>query len=346
VLLVKVPVEFGPGMITRNLKLAGPLYERLNALPGVRSAAIASLGPLADFQQTAPIALPERPSREGEYVRIVHVSPRFFETMGIRVQAGRAITAADRSGAPKIGVLSETAVKELFRGGNPLGRLISMTRRYDPAAAIEVVGVAHDIRYSSMREPFGMLIYVPLDQSPAPITSLALHVDGDPARYVAPVVAVVHELDSGLKLGDMLPVGQVADSTLGQERMLAFLSACFGLLAVTLASVGLYGVVSYAVAHRTPEIGIRMALGAGRGGVTALLMKDVLGLLAAGLALGGAASVATTHWIRSLLFGLNPADPGMWLGAAALLGVMAVVSGAIPASRAARLDPMDALRLE
>ena len=170
--------------------------------------------------------------------------------------------------------------------------------------------------------------------------------DVDPARFAAPVRAIVHELDSSLTLGSMLTVGQVVDSTLGQERLLAFLSACFGLLALTPASVGLYGVVSYSVAHRTQEIGIRLALGAGRSRVLILVMKDVLGLIAAGITLGGAASVATTHWIRGLLFGLSPGDLQPWLGAAALLGIVAVLAGTIPASRAARLHPMDALRLE
>ena len=345
-LTVDLPLEFTPGMRARNAALRQPLYDRLNALPGVRSAAIGGFGPMGGWQHTGAVSVPERPAQEGEITRIVHVSPRYFETMGMRMVAGRSITEEDRAGAPKVAVLSETAARKVFGGANPVGRLVTAGRQFDAKSALQVVGVAHDVRFGGPREPYGFLLYVPMAQVQAPVTEVLVRASGDPALLVGTVRAALQDVANGLPIGEIRLLSDTIDSKLANERMLALLATCFGLLALALTCVGVYGVISYAVERRTQEIGIRLALGASRGAVAGMLMRDVALLVAASAVLGGAGSVAATRAIRNMLFGFGPNDYSMLLWAGLLLMVVAVAAGYVPARRAARLDPMDALRQE
>lgn len=345
-LMVDLPLEFTPNMRARNAALRQPLYDRMNALPGVRSAAIGGFGPMGGWQHTGPVSAPERPARDGDSTRVVHVSPRYFETMGIRMVAGRGITEEDRAGAPKVVVLSETAARALFGGANPVGRLVTQGRQFDAKSTLQVVGVAHDVRFGSPRDPYGVLLYVPMAQIQAPVTEVLVRASGDPALLVGTVRAALHDPATDLPIGDIRLLSETIDSKLANERMLALVSACFGALALALTCVGVYGVISYAVERRTQEIGIRLALGASRGAVSGMLMRDVALLVAASAVLGGAGAVAMTRAIRTMLFGFGPNDYSMLLAVALLLTVVAAAAGYLPARRAARLDPMDALRQE
>jgi predicted lysophospholipase L1 biosynthesis ABC-type transport system permease subunit len=243
-------------------------------------------------------------------------------------------------------VISETAARRLFGFANPIGRFFSLGERFQADGAIQIVGVAHDIRLSNPRDPFGMVVYRPLAQAPLPLSSMVLRIAGDPALFAASARQAIQETAPTLKIANIRPLGEVLDSTLGQERMMALLSVAFGLLALVLASVGLYGVIAYGVERRTQEIGIRLALGASRGEVCGLLLREVAVILAIGLALGGAATMALGQSVKALLFGLTPHDPVMLIFAAALLSAVALTAGYLPARSAARLDPMNALRQE
>jgi predicted permease len=343
VLTAELPWEFNPRMMARYAAIRGPLYERLNALSGVRSAALSGFGPMGGDQHTGPLAAPGVP---GQSARIVHVSARYFETMGIPIVAGRPLTAGDRAGAPPVAVISETAARVLFGGANAVGRQVAGENQWNAKNALEVVGVARDVRFFNPGDPFGIILYVPLEQSPAPITAVVVRTAGDPALAAAAVRAVLHEVDRDLAVSAIRPLADVVDARLSQLRMLAMLSAAFGLLALVLTSVGVYAVISYAVERRTREIGVRLALGATRLQVERTMLGELGVLVAASLVLGGIGALASARALQTLLFGIVPHDYGILLAACGLLAAVSAAAAWIPARRAARLDPMAALRQE
>jgi predicted permease len=343
VLMVEMRIDFATLRAAREIAVQ-PVYERMNAIPGVRSAALAGLGPFSPVMTGASIALPERPPLGSDDAHPVGVSPRFFETMGIPIVAGRAITEDDRAETTKVAVISETAVRRVFGAANPLGRYFTNGKQFDASKAIQIVGVARDIRLSGPRDPFGAIVYQPLAQEPAPLTSVMLRTAGDPALFAEVARQAVREAVPRLKITAIRPLGDVVGSQLGQERMMALLSAAFGLLALVLAGVGLYGVMAYGVERRTQEMGIRLALGASRGQVSGLLLREAALVLAVGLAVGTAATVALGQAAKAMLFGLTPHDPAMLLCAAVLLSMVGAVASYFPARRAARIDPARSLR--
>ncbi len=340
ILVVNLPWEFNPAMMARYKALMQPLYDRLNRLPGVRSAALSGFGPMGGDQHTGAIASPDRT----EKVRIVHVSPGYFETMQTAIVQGRAITPDDREGAGEVAVLSQTAARNVFGGANPVGQLITQGDRFDGRNAVRIVGVAHDVRFGSPGEPFGSLIYVPMTQSPAPITTLSIRTLGEAAGVASNVQATLHALDANMAIGSIRPLSDVLDARLSHERLLASVATSFGLLALALTAVGVYGVIAYGIQRRVREIGIRLALGATRHQVTRALMKDVGILVVGGVAVGLVAAIAATHALRSMLFAFGSSDYLLLAGAVLFLILVAALAGYLPARRAARLDPMTALR--
>jgi predicted permease len=345
VVMADVPLEFTNAMIRRNTALRQPLFDRMNAIPGVPSAAVDAFGPLGSVQYTCFLSIPERPWQPGDgYTRRVHISPRYFETIGTPILAGRGITEADRANSPKVVVLSQTAARTVFGRANPLGRFVSADRTFESKDALQVVGVAHDVRFFNPRDPFGFVLYVPLAQAPAPITAVLLRAASDPARLAPTVRAAFHEVDPTLLVGAIRPLGESVEGQLSNEKLLALLSTCFGLLALALTAVGVYGVIAYSVQRRTQEVGIRLALGAERAAVSRMIMRDVALLAFAGTLLGVAGAVAATRALRTMLFAFGPADYSLLLAAAAVLLLISAAAGYLPARRAARLDPMSALR--
>jgi predicted permease len=337
-----IPVEFTPAMMKRHRALSGPLYETAKALPGVRSAAVSAFGILGSTQHTVTIATPDRPMRKEDFVRMVHVSPGYFETLGTRLLAGRGIEAGDRENGPKVVVLSQTAAKIWFPGADPVGRYLSTDREYNAPKARLVVGVAQDVRFGSAREPFGAVVYVPLSQEPAPVTAVLLRTSGPLRGLRGPLAAV----DPTVRVGEVKPLLERIDTGLATERTLAILSAGFGVLALGLTSVGVYGVIAYAVRRRTREIGVRIALGAARGQVTRLMLTGIARLLALGLAVGALGAYFAMRAMRGTLFGIPEWDLTMPVAAGLVLVLVAVLAAWLPARRAGRLDPMDALRVD
>jgi putative ABC transport system permease protein len=344
VVMAEVPLEFTNAMIRRNTALRQPLFDRMNAIPGVRSAAVDAFGPLGSVQYTCFLSTPERPAQPGDFTRRVHISPRYFETIGTPILAGRGITEADRANSPKVVVLSQTAARTVFGRANPLGRFVSADRTFESKDALQVVGVAHDVRFFNPRDPFGFVLYVPLAQAPAPITAVLLRAASDPARLAPTVRSAFHEVDPTLLVGAIRPLAASVEGQIGNERLLALLATCFGLLALALTAVGVYGVIAYSVQRRTREVGIRLALGAGRAAVSRMIMGDVALLALAGTLLGAAGAITATRALRSTLFAFGPADYSLLLAAAAVLLLISTAAGYLPARRAARLDPMRALR--
>jgi predicted permease len=344
VLMAEVPLEFTRDMIRHNTALRQPLYDRMNAIPGIRSAAVDSFGVMDGTVYTCFLSTPERPLQPGDYTRRVHVSARYFETIGTPIISGRGITEADRADSPKVVVLNQTAARAVFGRANPIGRFISDNKVFESKNALQVIGVAQDVRFFNPRDPYGFVLYVPLAQSPMPVTAVLVRAANDPARLASAVRAAFHEVDPAVFVGTIHPLNERVEAQLGNEKLLAILSTCFGLLALSLTAVGVYGVIAYAVQRRTQEIGIRLALGAERAAISRMMMRDVARLAFAGTLLGAAGAITAARALRTMLFAFASADYSLLLVASALLLLIAAAAGYLPARRAARLDPMNALR--
>jgi len=322
------------------------LHQRLCAIPGVVSAAFASEGPLEGMVWYREIALPDRPPQQSDHARFIQVSSRYFETMDIPILAGRPITEKDIRANRPVAVISQTAARKLFGTANPVGNYFSAGKNFQAKSAIQIVGVAHDMYFSDPREPFGILIFQPKGQDIPSTPSWIIRTQSDPVRLMQAIRSAVHEVNPNMRVGNLIPWGDVILSKIRHERMLAWIAGGFGILALVLACIGLYGVVSFGVQRRTQEIGIRIALGATRGRVCGFLLQEAVLLLAAGIAIGGISTFVLVRWTRSVLFGLTPHDPAMMIVAVLLLCFVAIAGAYLPARRASHLDPTEALRQE
>jgi predicted permease len=275
------------------------------------------------------------------------VSSRYFETVGMQVVMGRGFNAGDEERAPRVMVINEAFARKYMSGRNPLGKL-AMIPNVDELkdTPFEIVGVLQDAKYNDLRATAEPMFYLPLAQAPYPIESVEVQTAGDPMAMAAQVRRVLREAHRDLMVSEVTTLAQRVDGTVVRERMLAELSGVFSVLAVVLACVGLYGTMSYAVMRRTSEIGIRIALGARRGEMLWMVLRETVLLVLMGVAIGLPASIATTRFLQDYLFELKPTDPETIAIAVLMLAVIAVLAGYLPARRAARVDPMTALRYE
>jgi predicted permease len=272
---------------------------------------------------------------------------RFFETMRIPVLIGRGIGERDVRSAAQIAVVNESFVRRFLNGTSPLGARIRWESTSEPGD-IEIVGIVRNAKYTSIQDDAPATVYLPYLQHPGAINEMSFEVRtlGNPLAIAADVRRAVAAIDKNVPLSDMQTQVQQIDRFLMKERLFATLSGAFGVLALILAAIGLYGTISYAAARRTSEIGIRMALGASRSSVLWLILRGTLAMLGVGIVVGLPASLAAARLVRSQLFGLSAMDPASLSGAVVVLGVLAMAAGWIPARRAARVDPMTALRYE
>jgi len=273
------------------------------------------------------------------------IGPRYFATMGVPLLAGREFTPADAKGSAQVAIINETMARYFFRDTNPIGRRFGFGR--GKATDIEIVGVVKDLRTAQLNDQPRRFLYIPYKQDES-VTQLTFIVRaaGDAGATSAALRQAVQRLDSNLPIFDMKSMSvQIAES-LYVERMVAALSVSFGALATLLAAIGLYGVMSYAVARRTREIGIRMALGAERNAVMWIVLKEVAALAGAGVAIGLAGAFFLARQVESQLFGLSPQDPVTLLAAVTVLIVVALAAGFVPARRATAIDPLVALRAD
>ena len=295
-----------------------------------------------------PISLPGLPPAEG--TRYLTVGPDFLTTMQIPILAGRDFSERDRPDSQAVAVISEEFARINFAGQNPLGhRLLLLHGIHGKVARdMEIVGISKNARYGSITEKTLPVVYLPYNQG-APLPNqmmFAMRTTGDPLAFVNSVRAVVHEADARLPVSEVRSQKTEINDSLHQEIMLAELCSAFALLALTIACVGIYGTISYTVLRRTGEIGIRMALGAQRGPVLWMVLREVLILAGIGLAISLPVALVTSKLVASLLFGMKPNDP-LALGlAVAILIIAALLAGGIPAKRASQVDPMTALRHE
>jgi predicted permease len=277
-------------------------------------------------------------------VRTAEVSPNFLTTMGIPLLLGREFTTQDNLQAPNAAVVSQAFAARFFPNRNPLGQRLIME-----GTEMQIIGVARDAKYGGIREEMVPVVYLPyLQNQPGPPAELsfAVRTGGDPVASVAAIREGVQSIDRNLPMFNVRTQSELIALSFTRERLFATLSSFFGLLALALVSIGLYGVMSYTVARRTHEIGIRMALGAPSGSVLRTVMGESLGLVLAGLTIGLVAALAATRLVAGMLFGLTPTDPPTIALATLLLLAVAAVAAWLPARRAARVDPLVALRHE
>jgi predicted permease len=335
-------------------RLAGlyqELQSRIEALPGVRSASLSGSTLVGGGVSISGITLPgDAPkSAEGSASRQVYfnsVGPQFFETMGVPLVLGRKIEERDTSTAPKVAVINEALAHKYFGTSNPVGQRIAAgdSKKFDT----EIVGVVGDTKYAQVREEVPPTIYYPYLQNLEGVRLMHFEVRtaGDPKLMIPAVRHIVQSMDKNLPLFDVKTQVEQIDQTLFQERLFAKLSGFFGLLALVLACVGLYGIMAYEVTRRTHEIGIRMALGARRTAVFGRVVRDALVLAGIGMMIGIPAALAAGRVIASLLYGLRAADPLTLGGAALLMMAVTALAAYLPARRASNVDPMVALRYE
>jgi len=324
------------------------LRERFATIPGVRKASLAG-GSLISGESQMPISLPGLPPLPDTFY--ITVGPDFTSTMQIPILAGRDIEARDHSGSQMVALINERFAKINFPGQNPVGRHVMLwkddeekTRERD----MEIVGVSKDARYGRLKREIPPVVYIPYDQGyPLPNwMTYALRTAGDPLSYVNSAREVVRQADGRVAVSNVRTQSAEINDEIHQEIMLADLCSAFAILALTIACVGLYGTMSYSVARRTGEIGIRMALGAQRAAVVRAVLREVLLLVAAGLAISVPAALGTSRFVASFLFAMQPNDPLALTLAVAILLAAVLLAGYVPARRASRIDPMSALRHE
>jgi predicted permease len=331
--------------IPGQLGVLARIREALSREPGVRSATLTDLPLMTNSDNSSTIKIPGYEPKEGEDMNpnFAAVAPAFFETLGIPLVAGRVITESDGPTAPKVAVVNESFARRYF-GGQALGRHFGFGRRPENSD-VEIVGVVKDGKASSLREEQRRFVYLSHAQREVlgAMTFYARTV-GEPDALVGRVHALVRGVDPDLPVSELKTMRAQVRESLFVERMVATLSAAFGILATLLAALGLYGVMAFAVALRTREIGIRMALGAQRRDVLRMVLRDVAVLVALGVALGLPGGYGVGRVIETQLFGLSARDPLTFAAATVTLLATALVAGYVPARRAAVVDPMVALR--
>jgi putative ABC transport system permease protein len=327
---------------------------RLQTVPGVAAAGIASMSPIEDCCWWETLKVEGQPATPGGRtdVYLNAVTPGYFATMGTRLLRGRDFDARDSSHGAPVAIVNESFVRKFFQAGDALGRTLAMPSSYG-GNPMQIVGIVEDARYGDLRGPMRLAAYFPLVQSAGylnvikqgSIDVMVRAQPGPPLALASPVRKELQALHATIPI-KFRSLSQEVGNTLIYERLLALLSAFFGGVAATLVAIGLYGLVSYAVVRRTSEIGLRVALGASRTDVLWMIMRQSLWQVAVGLALGSAAALYLSGFVKTLLFGVQPTDPLTFVIAIAALGLIALLASWLPARRAAVIDPARTLKYE
>ena len=334
----------------RSREIFRQLYENLNGLAGVESAAFAIMPVMEGNEWDSSVSIDTYKAKPNEDLdpHMNFVSPGYFKTMGVPILQGRDFRPSDAGkDAPKVCIINEKFARKYFPEGRALGHRMGMGGDPGTKTDIEVVGIFRDMKYEGMKDDVPIEMVRPYEQMEFTLgMSVYLRTARDPEQTFAAARRTVQQVDATLPVVDMKTLEKQVDNSLVTERLVASLSSAFGMLATLLASIGLYGVMAYTVARRTREIGIRMALGAATGNVVWLVMKEVLVLVGIGIGLGLAASWGLTRFVKAQLYGIAPNDLMTIVLATIGIAFVAIAAGYVPAMRATRVDPIQALRFE
>jgi predicted permease len=329
--------------------------ERVAGLPGVESVSLARVTPISGGMRTTDFVIEGQDEQEIyrqrndedndlQSVGANVVGANYLQTIGVSLSQGRDFTATDGESAPRVVIINETFARQYFAEQPPLGRRLRIGGPRNPWS--EIIGVARDSKYRTLDEAPRPFIYLPVMQNHE--TGMTLHVRaaGDPLSIAAAVRREINSIEKNLPLTNLQPMSALIGSSLYPARMGAVLISVFGLLALLLAAVGLYGVISYAVSQRTREIGVRMALGARVNDILRMVVKEAMTLVAIGMAIGWGLAAALSRLIASFLFGVGPIDAVTFAAIPILLVLVALIASYLPARRAMKVDPMVALRCD
>jgi len=357
----RLDLGFDPAnVLTLQIELQGPRYpgddevrrfhdaalDRLSRLPGVSHAAVTSSLPVLGGLGRTTFAIEGRPEptpADRPWALRATVSPAYFPTFDVPLLRGRAFTRADGPDAPGVVLVSVETARRYWRDEDPIGRRIRFGD--DEGSWLEVVGIVSDVyNRQQLTEGFDPQLYVPAAQHPSRAMAFAIRTTTDPAGLAAAVRREIHAEDPDQALFDVRSMEQAFHEQLASDRLIYGMFATFALVALLLAAAGLYGVMSYSVAQRTQEFGVRLALGARGGDVVRLVVRQGFTLFVVGAALGLLGGFALANAIANVLFGVGPADPLTYGGVTALLAVVALLASYVPARRAVALDPIRTLR--
>jgi predicted permease len=330
------------------------MMTRIEGVAGIEAASLSTIPPLSGNVDGKLIMAPGAPegaaaNTEPLVAQVNTIAPRYFETFQIPLLRGRQLTADDRRGARRVAVVSESFARRAFGGATPIGQPLGIGgERKDPALRWEIVGIVKDVLDRDLRTAAVPTIYVSYEQITEPDRNinLAFRGRGTVGEWTTRLRQELGQALPGAVLMDVKPLSRYADEGIARDRMLALLCGYFGVVALLLTAIGIYGLMSQSVAQRTAEIGVRMAFGAERRQVRWLVLRESLPLVAAGLAAGAIATMATTRVAQALVFGVQPGSPMMLTAPLVLMAVVAIAAIIIPAWRASRVDPLTALRAE
>jgi putative ABC transport system permease protein len=331
---------------THGLEFERRVLEEVSRLPGLRSAALSAALPIGGGglgRTVFPEGQEPATGAVGQFTTVNSIGSGYFETLGIAVRRGRELAETDREGTPRVAVINEAMAKQFWPNQDALGKRFKF---YGDETFLEVVGIAQTAKLFSLSEDPQPIAYVPIRQAYETTVVLNVRTEGDPAALLETVRRKVQALDPTMPLTNVKTVRALIDETLWAPQMSAMLLTIFALVALVLAGIGIYGVMSYAVGQRTQEFGIRMALGAKPGDVLSLVLRQGMILVAAGVAAGLLISLTVTRLVAALLVNVSATDPVTFAGIAILFGMVAALAGYVPARRATKIDPMIALRYE
>ena len=333
----------------RQIALYDQLLEKIGTVPGVRAVALSNPALLSGSVNSTSIFVRGRVYPAGQRdlnnsINRLVTSPNFFDMMEIPLVLGRGFSSRDNDTAPKVAVINEAAAKKYFPNENPVGRRFGSS--IETTDQLEIVGVLRDAKYNSVRDPAPPTMYVPYLQARAGSAVIEVRTAGDPVSVTSGVREAVRQVEPNLPMMDVSTQLEQVERRFAQEKIFAQAYTLFGGLALLVASIGLFGLMSYAVARRTNEIGIRMALGAQRGDVMRQVLVESMVLVAIGVAIGVAGSLGAGRFVSTLLFGLAPTDMLTIAAATVLMIAVSALAGFLPARRASRVDPMVALRYD
>jgi predicted permease len=336
-----------PYEAARGFAVQRAILERLKTVPGIQSASAANVLPIGGGLWTRGVQIEGYRFRadESDSVGFNVIAPDYFATLGTPLVLGREFDDRDTGTSPKVAIVNESFAHYFFGNAPALGRRVTSVD-----VTYEIVGVVRDAKYQNLRQPILKTMYISWLQrngdQPTRYNYVARVSMDDPLRLTPSLERLVREVDPSLHVRTTLTYATLVDRSIATERIMAILGGLFGVLALIVAAIGLFGLLAFQVSRRTNELGVRMALGATRRAMIGLVLRDVAGMVVAGILMGTTVALTLSGLARSMLFGLTPTDPAAFVTAASILGLTALVAGWLPARRASRVDPLIALRHE